>query len=66
MVSDGKKSATKSGRAWVIVDEWGLAILTCMNHDIENVPKIHSHRSEIFGLLSALLFIDEYCRYYGL
>ena len=26
---------------------------------------MNSHRSEIFGLLSAVLFIDEYYRYYG-
>ena len=26
--------------------------------------KIHSHRAEIFGLLVAPIFLDEYCRYY--
>ena len=27
------------------------------------INKIHYQRSEIFGILSTLIFIDEYCRY---
>ena len=34
------------------------------NPDFGTIREIHSHRAEVFGLLAALLFLEELCRYY--
>ena len=34
------------------------------NPDFGNITDIHSHRSKIYGVLTGLLFIDTYKKYY--
>ena len=64
IASDGSKSATKSGGAWVFTNSKGTILIEGHNPDFGTIKEIHSHRAEVFGLLAALLFLDEYCRYY--
>lgn len=39
-------------------------IIEGTNPDFDSIDFIHSHRVEIYGALSVLLFINEYCKYY--
>ena len=36
------------------------------NSDFEIIKQIHSHKVDIFGVLSALTFLQEYCKQYFL
>ena len=36
------------------------------NHDFDPISSMNSHRSEIYAVLLALLFLHEYCRYFML
>ena len=63
MVPDGSKSTTKSGAAWVIEDEQGTPLTKGNNPDFGNITTMNSHRAEIFGLLVAFSFLDEYCSF---
>ena len=66
MVPDGSKSTSKLGAAWAIADEQGTSLTKGNNPDFGNITTMHSHREEIFGLLAAFIFLDEYCRFFGL
>ena len=54
------------GAAWVIADEQGTPLTKDNNPDFGNTTTMYSHRAEIFGLLAAFTFLDEYCRFFGL
>ena len=64
IASSGSKATTKSGAAWIFTNNKGNILIAGHNLDFGIITEIHSHRSEIFGLLSALIFLEEYCRYY--
>jgi len=64
IASDGSKATTKSGGAWIFTNNKGNILIEGHNPDFGIITEIPSHRAEIFGLLSALIFLEEYCRYY--
>ena len=64
IASDGSKAATTSGSAWIFTYNKETILIEGHNPDIGIITEIHSHQAEIFGLLSALIFLEEYCRYY--
>ena len=64
ITSDGSKSEEKSGGAWIIADLFGHTSLSGLNLDFGPITPINSHQSEIYGVLSVLLFLHEYCRYF--
>ena len=64
IASDRSKAATKSGGAWLFTNNKGNILIEGRNLDFGIITKIHSHRAEIFGLFSAPIFLDEYCRYF--
>ena len=66
IVSDGSKSEHKSGGAWIITDSSGTTSMSGSNHDLDPISSMNSHRSEIYAVLLALLFLHEYCRYFML
>ena len=64
IASDGSKSKSVSGGAWIIVDMMGKIIISDTNTDFGHITQIHSHQSEIYGVFSIFLFIQEYSKYY--
>ena len=66
MVLDGNKSTAKSKAAWAIIDAKETPLTKDRNPDFRNITTMHSHRAEVFGLLAAFTFLDEYCRFYCL
>ena len=61
---DGSKSKSVSGGAWIIiVDMMGKTFISGTNSDFGHIIQIHSHRAEIYGVLSVLTFIQEYSKY---
>ena len=56
IASDGSKSKRKSGGAWIIVDSSGNIATSGLNPNFDPITSMNSHRSEICGVLSALLF----------
>ena len=66
IASDGSKSDHKSGGAWIIADSSGTTSMSGSNPDFGPISSMNSHRSEIYAVLSALLFLYEYCRYFVL
>ena len=66
IASDGSKSESKSGGAWIIVDSSGSISASGSNPDFGPITSMNSHHSEIYAVLSALLFLHEYCRYFML
>ena len=51
IASDGSKSATTSGGAWIFTNSKETIMIEGHNPDFGIIKKIHSHRAEIFGLL---------------
>ena len=45
-------------------DEKRNSVVEVNNPDLGIMTERYSHRSEIFGILEALIFLDEYCRCY--
>ena len=66
IASDGSKSNHKSGGAWIISDSSGTTSISGSNPDFGPISSMNSHRSEVYAVLSALLFLHEYCRYFML
>ena len=64
IASDGSKSTTKSGVVWVFINDKNDILVESHNPDFGIITEIHSHRSKIIDLLAALIFLEEYCRYY--
>ena len=64
IASNESKSATTSGGVWIFINSKGTILVEGHNPDFGIIKEIHSRRAEIFGLLSALIFLEEYCRYY--
>ena len=66
IASNGSKSNSESGGAWIISDSSGNIFTSGSNPDFGSITSINSHRSEIYAVLSALLFLHKYCRYFML
>ena len=66
IASDGSKSKKVSGGAWIITDMAGENLVSGTNPDFRNIQHIHSHRAEIYGVLSVFTFLQEYSKYYML
>ena len=66
IASDERKSKEVSGGAWIIVDMAGKTLVSGTNPDFGNIQHIHSHRVEIYGVLSIFTFLHEYSKYYML
>ena len=56
IASDGSKKKMTSGGVWVIVNEKGISFVEGNNPGFRIITEMYSHRSEAFGVLSALLF----------
>ena len=63
ITSDGSKIESKSEGAWLIADLLGNRSISGPNPDFGNITSMNSHWSKIYGMLSALLFLHEYCQY---
>ena len=57
MVSDGSRNNLISVGAWITADTKGNSIIQETNPDFGTIKRIHSHKTEIFGVLSALIFL---------
>ena len=64
IASDGSKSKKVSGGTWIIAAMAGKTLVSGTNPDFGNIQHIHSHRAEIYGLLSVFTFPHEYSKYY--
>ena len=64
IASNESKSATTSGGVWIFINSKGTILVEGHNPDFGIIKEIHSHSVKIFGLLSELIFLEEYCRYY--
>ena len=62
--SDGSKSKSVSGGAWIIADIMGKILISGTNPDFRHISQIQSHRAEIYGVLSVFIFIQEYSKYF--
>ena len=51
---------------WLITDTLGNIIIKGTNLDFGAIEAVHSHRAEIYGVLSVFLFLNEYCEFYSL
>ena len=63
IASDGSKSKSVSGEAWIVADMMRKTFISGTNPDFGHITQIHSHRAEIYGVLSVLTFIQEYSTY---
>ena len=63
--SDGSVYPTTSGGAWVIVINGEIAVIG-INGDTGPIEFQNSYRSEAHGLLSGLIFIQEFHKYYDI
>ena len=63
IASDGSKSERKSIGAWLIADLSGNRSISGSNPDFGSIISMNSYRSEVYGVLSALLFLHKYFRY---
>lgn len=59
-----EEKVKKTGGAWIIVDSSGNIATLGSDPDFGPITSMNSHRSEIYGVLSAILFLHEYCRYF--
>ena len=66
IATNGSKSEKVSGEAWVITDRKRIILVEVHNPNFGNIKRINSHRSEIFGVLSNFVFVNEYCKYFQL
>ena len=66
IASDGSKSKSKLGGAWIITDTQGNTLIAGTNPEFGHISQIHSPRPEIYGVLSVLTFIKEYSNYFML
>ena len=64
IANDGSKSESKLGGGWIIADSSGNIVTSGSNPDVGPITPMNSHRSEIYGVLSALLFLHEYFRFF--
>ena len=64
IASDGSKSKSTSGGAWIIANMKGNTFIAGTNPDFGHISQIHSHRADIYGVLSVLTFIKEYSNYF--
>ena len=53
------------GGAWLISNSAGTILAQGYNPDFGYINSIHSHRSEKYGVLYTLLFIDTYIKHYA-
>ena len=64
ITSDGSKIKTKSVEAWIIADSQDNCLVKGSNLEFGSMNMINSNRSELFRILTVLLFFDEYCRFF--
>ena len=64
IASDGSKSRTVSGGAWIVADETGREIASGYNLDFGGMNEINSNRAEGYGILSVLVLLNEYSKYF--
>ena len=63
--SNGGKIKRLSGGAWIIHSS-NIILVEGYNPDFGKDSDIHSHRSEIYSILTVLLFLDTYIKYYSI
>lgn len=63
---DGSKFETKSEGAWVIFTLYGKKLAHRSNPDYDSIENMHSYRSDMYAILSVLLFLKEYPNFYNL
>ena len=66
IATDGTKSRKQSGGGWIITTIAGKIAAHGANPDLGSMGNIHSHRSEAYAILSVLLFLSEYAKYFRL
>ena len=66
IASHGSNSKSTSGGAWIIANMQVNTFIAGTNPDFGHISQIHSHRPEIYGVLSVLTFIKEYSNYFML
>ena len=64
IASDGSKSRFSSKGVQLIIDTLGNIIIEGINPYFGSIDCVYSQRVEMYGVLSVLLFINEYCKYY--
>ena len=64
IASDESKSKKVSGGSLIIADITGKTLVSGTNPDFGNIQHIHSHRAEIYEVLSIFTFLHEYSKYY--
>ena len=57
IASDESKSKSVSGGAWIIADMLGKTLISGTNPDFGHINQIHSHRTDIYDVLSVFIFI---------
>ena len=62
IATDGSKRRKAPSGDWVITDSKDNIIVEGHNPDFVNIKRIHSHRSDIFGVLSIFVFVNKYCK----
>ena len=66
IASDESKSKKVSGGSLIIADITGKTLVSRTNPDFGNIQQIHSHRANMYGVLSVFTFLNEYSKYYML
>ena len=64
IASDGSKSKKVSGGAWIITDMEGKTLTAGTNPVFGNITQMHSHRAELYGVLSVFTFLQESFNYF--
>ena len=66
VATDRSKSDFKCGGPWVISIPNGRLLAHGANLDFGCMSNMYSHRSEAYAILSVLLFLHEYSKYFSL
>ena len=64
IATDGSKSRKVSGGNWVITDSKLIIIVEGHNPDFDNIKGMNSHCYKSTGVLSTIVFVHEYCKYF--
>jgi len=64
IATKGSKSRKVSGGNWVITDSKSIIIVEGHNPDFDNINGMNSHCYKITGVLSTIVFVHEYCKYF--
>ena len=66
IATDGTKSNQKSGGGWVITLSKGKMLAHGANPELGSMANMHSHRSEVYTMLSVFVVLSEYSKYFSL